>query len=280
MKILRVASGAILALIACCADAALAQNEGAGAKVQRISSRDDVRVSVYWASTPDAKGTVLFFPGGNGALGLTRGSDIPAPATSIVGTAEHLLANRYDVVMFGLPSDTTASGHDTFGAGRVQPRHLADIEAVVGAIKRSAGGKPIWLMGFSAGTISATFAAIHLNDPAITGLVLTSGLYKHTSNMERWTYIRHIVTSQEIARVSIPVLIYHHANDACGYCDPAEAQKALAKFTGAPVKKIVLATGGSNPSGDPHHNKHWHGFPGMEKQAIDEMAMWMDDPKP
>lgn len=277
MMILRIAHVAILTFVLCCADAALTQSQDLSAKFERIPSRDDVRVRVYWARTTDAKGTVLFFPGGNGTLGVTSGGTIPAPGNSIVGTAEYLLANRYDVVMFGLPTDATANGHGTTGAGRVQPSHLDDIRAVVGAIKRRTENKPIWVMGFSAGTVSATFAAIYLNDPVIAGLVLTGGLYKHMGSLG---YVRHIVTSQEIARISVPVLIYHHAKDACGYCDPAEAQKALPKFTDAPIKKFILRDGGSNPTGDPCHNKHWHGFPGMEKQAIDEMAAWMDDPKP
>jgi hypothetical protein len=76
----------------------------------------------------------------------------------------------------------------------------------------------------------------------------------------------------------LPVLVYHHEKDACDKCRPAEVRKVFDKLVNASVKKLIMASGSSGASGDPCRNLRWHGFPGMEKIAVDEIAAWMDKP--
>jgi hypothetical protein len=49
----------------------------------------------------------------------------------------------------------------------------------------------------------------------------------------------------------------------------------LAGLTNAPVKKLVMASGGADPRGNPCEAFHWHGFIGMEKEAVGEIAAWI-----
>jgi hypothetical protein len=46
----------------------------------------------------------------------------------------------------------------------------------------------------------------------------------------------------------------------------------------APTKKLMLVEGGANPTGDVCAGQHWHGFIGMEPQAIDTITAWMRQP--
>jgi sugar/nucleoside kinase (ribokinase family) len=76
----------------------------------------------------------------------------------------------------------------------------------------------------------------------------------------------------------LPVLVYHHEKDACDKCRPAEVRKVFDRLVNAPIRKLVMTNGGAGATGDPCRNQHWHGFPGMEKEAVDEIAAWMDKP--
>jgi hypothetical protein len=46
------------------------------------------------------------------------------------------------------------------------------------------------------------------------------------------------------------------------------------------VKKLVMVDGGGDPRGDPCEALHWHGFIGMEKEAVDIIGDWIKNPGP
>jgi hypothetical protein len=48
--------------------------------------------------------------------------------------------------------------------------------------------------------------------------------------------------------------------------------------TNAPIKKLMVVDGGANPSGDVCAGQHWHGFIGMEREAVDQIAGWIKAP--
>lgn len=54
----------------------------------------------------------------------------------------------------------------------------------------------------------------------------------------------------------------------------------LQGLTRAPVKKLMVVDGGSNPVGDECAAQHWHGFIGMEQEAIGQITAWIQSPKP
>ena len=61
---------------------------------------------------------------------------------------------------------------------------------------------------------------------------------------------------------------------------PHEAPNILKGLTNAPVKKLMLLDAGANPSGDVCGPTLWHGFIGMEQEAVDAMVGWMRSPQP
>ncbi|WP_339939081.1 hypothetical protein [Undibacterium luofuense] len=85
---------------------------------------------------------------------------------------------------------------------------------------------------------------------------------------------------QALDRIRVPVLVYHHEQDACPITQAHETDWILRKLTQAPVKRRLLVTGGANPTGDPCEALHWHGFIGMEAQAVQDIATWIRNPQP
>lgn len=76
----------------------------------------------------------------------------------------------------------------------------------------------------------------------------------------------------------LPVLVLHHARDACALCRPADVPYLLRSLKNAPVKKLLMLDGGGEPQGAACEALHWHGFIGMEKQAVDAIAAWIAAP--
>ena len=48
--------------------------------------------------------------------------------------------------------------------------------------------------------------------------------------------------------------------------------------TNALIKMLMLVDGGANPSGDVCAGQHWHGFIGMEREAVDQITGWIKAP--
>jgi hypothetical protein len=88
------------------------------------------------------------------------------------------------------------------------------------------------------------------------------------------------VPTQKLEAIRIPVLVLHHEKDACQICNLSEVPLITNGLKNAPVKKQIMVSGGANPEGDPCEALHWHGFIGMEKEAVDIITDWMKNPKP
>ena len=79
-------------------------------------------------------------------------------------------------------------------------------------------------------------------------------------------------------RIKVPVLVLHHAKDACPHCQPFEVSAILRGLKNAPVKKEIMVSGGENPTGNVCEALHWHGYIGMEREAVELIAEWIKKP--
>jgi hypothetical protein len=242
---------------------------GAGAahaegRLFKVPTRPDVATTLYWEARDGAKATVLLFPGGAGGFGKIDNGK-PSGQNFLVRSTQHFLDNGFNVAIFGRPDDTP----DLENAGRVSERHMSDVRAVLEFVQ-SKSALPVWIVGTSRGTVSAAATAINVRNPGIAGLVLTSSIVTRK--------IPGNVPGQNLPAIRVPVLVLHHAKDACFACRPYEAPAILDGLVNAPVKKLILADGGADPGGDPCGPLHWHGFIGMEKQAVDTIAGWIGSP--
>lgn len=246
------------ALIALCACAAHAEGG-----LFRVPTRDGITTTVFWESAPNATATVLLFPGGGGGFGRVEDGK-PGSQNFLVRSEAHFIAQGFNVAIFGRPSDSQELDY----ADRIAEPHLTDIARVLTFVRDKAA-VPVWLVGTSRGTVSATAAAIRLGDQ-IAGLVLSSSV---VSNKKPGA-----VPTQNLAAITVPVLVLHHSKDACPICDPRGVPAILNGLTHAPVKKLIMVSGGENPTGNVCEALHWHGYVGMEQEAVAQIADWIRAP--
>jgi pimeloyl-ACP methyl ester carboxylesterase len=250
----------LLAGIILAASTALAAED----KIIKLETRPAVSVSFYYMKRDGAVATLVLLPGGGGGIGLRDG--VPTSRNFLVRTRDNFAAHGFNLAVVIRPSDKELD-YDA----RVTPEHIKDLREVVGHVKKDTG-LPVWLIGTSRGTVSAAAAAIAFGNEELAGIALTSSVTsrKRTGNLP----------GQRLEAIRIPVLVVHHEKDACSVTIPTHAPWIIDGLKNAPVKKLVMVSGGSNPMGDPCENQHWHGFIGMEKEAVEIVAGWIKNPKP
>ena len=236
----------------------------AGELVRVESLRPSVLINVFWHPAEQAQATVLMFPGGGGGFGKVQ-NGWPSSDNFLVRTAPLWAKEGFNVAIFGRPVDMEQLSPEA----RISDAHLQDIQATLNWAKKQSAA-PVWIVGTSMGTISTTAALINLDDPQIAGGVLTSSIVNFK--------ITGAVPKQALDSIKRPVLVYHHQDDACKHCQPHEVPAILAGLKNAPLKKLMMVSGGANPSGAVCEALHWHGFIGMEPQAVADISAWIRKP--
>ena len=227
----------------------------------KLPTREGVRTNVFWHETPDAKVTVLVLSGGEGGFGRVE-NGLPTSGNFLIRSAQHWIDQGFNYAAFGKPSDMEE-------LERNSDAHLIDLKATVKFLK-SKTNTPIFVVGTSRGTISATRMLIDDPESNIAGGVLTAAIVNYKED--------GAVPKQDLHKIKVPVLAYHHSRDACVHCKPHEVSNIIRGLKNAPVKKLMMVDGGSNPQGNPCHGQHWHGFIGMEKEEVGHIAEWIRKP--
>lgn len=237
----------------------------AGDRLVKLETRTDVTVPVYYMKRANASATLVLLPGGAGGLGqIVDGK--PSSQNFLIRSRDHFADAGLNVAVLGRPSDKIELDY----SDRISREHMTDILAVVAHLKKDSG-LPVWLVGTSRGTVSATAAAIAFQNQ-LAGIVLTSSVvsYKKTG----------AVPTQNLAAIHIPVLVVHHEKDSCKFCAPHEVPAILRGLTNSPLKKLVIVGEGDDPQGDPCEPLHYHGFIGAEKITVKHITDWIKKPAP
>jgi dienelactone hydrolase len=236
----------------------------AAEQVVRLDSRPGVTLPVYYIKRDGATATVILLPGGAGGFGKLEGGK-PNGRNFLVRSRDLFADAGLNVAVMGRPSDK----EDLDYRDRVADEHMQDIKKVVDYVKADAH-VPVWLVGTSRGTVSATAAAVKFGNADLAGMVLTSSIVDYGKT--------GAVPTQDLAAIRIPVLVLHHQKDACRVCHPYEVPAIVKGLKNAPVKKLMLVDGGAEPSGDPCEALHYHGFIGMEKETVGLITDWIKRP--
>jgi pimeloyl-ACP methyl ester carboxylesterase len=242
-----------------------AQEVGVG-EVQHVATREGVTLPIYTYWRNDALATVVLFSGGGGGYGLIGSDGWPTSGNFLIRSGKHWATHPFNIVMVGRPSDAIDLA---LGGIRSGEKHAADNLTLFKAIK-SKSPLPIWLVGTSMGTISATAAAIQDTEDLISGLVLTSSITSYR--------IDGAVPRQQLERIRVPTLVVHHENDGCKFCQAYEAKNIAGQLKNALIKKTLIVSGGSGATGDVCGAFHHHGYIGMENEAVDLVAAWIIKP--
>ncbi len=231
----------------------------------KVPSRADTKVTVFWHATEAATATLLVFPGGGGGFGRVE-NGWPSSNNFLVRTSRLWADEGFNLAIFGRPNDSDELGYED----RISDIHMQDVRAVLEWVKTKSTA-PIWVIGTSRGTISATSTLVRLQDPQIAGGVLSSSVVSYKK--------AGAIPKQDLQRIKLPMLVYHHEKDACDICKPYEVPSILSGLSGSPMKKLMFVNGGANPTGSACEGNHWHGFIGMESTAVADISAWIKKPE-
>lgn len=205
---------------------------------------------------------VVLFTGGEGVVGISP-AGVKRPGNFLVRTRRLFAQQGFLVVLVDPPSDRT--NLDGF---RTSQAHALDIKGVIAYLRQQAD-VPVWLVGTSYGTVSAAKVADHLaEEGGPDGIVLTSSLFRRGR-------IGDSVWDADPVRIRIPVLLVHHRQDRCWATPFGDAQGYLDRLTAAPAKELLAMEGGGPTRGGVCEPYDYHGFVGIERQAVDGIAAWI-----
>ncbi len=141
------------------------------------------------------------------------------------------------------------------------------IKALVEAIK-DRNGKPVFLVGFSRGSVDAgRFAKTYPED--INGIVLASGIYTNSSKKAQDYAMESVIGT----RISTSVLIVHHREDTCRVTPFGYAERFYERLT-APVKGLLDYSGGGSSGRECGPLNH-HGFEDLESRVATDISKWI-----
>lgn len=232
-----------------------------------LASRPGVTIGYWMMERPGAKATLLLIPGGGGGIGLHDG--VPLSQNFLVRSRDYFANAGYNVALLGKPTDRP----ELDAQYRAGDDHVTDIRAVVAKLSADYG-KPVWLVGTSLGTISAAAAAAGMDASKLAGIVLTSSVTR-TNPATMFS-----VPMLPLSEIRVPVLVMHNKRDQCAVCEPGWASRIERGMTNAPVKKLMLVEGGGGATGPACEALHYHGYIGMEAEAVKDITDWIANPAP
>ena len=212
---------------------------------------------------------VILFSGGRGKIRLDGWDGSGTPSFNFLVRSRQLFADHgFHVAVPDAPSDRKNLGRG-LARWRRSVEHARDIAAIIKHMgKRGAG--PVFLVGTSRGTVSTTAIAAHLAKGTLAGIVLSSTMTRRT-RLGR----RDRVEDMDLARIFVPVMMVHHADDRCPGTVPGDLPALSRKFINAPETKISLHSGGGPWRGRECRARAAHGFPGIEDKVVADMAGWI-----
>ncbi len=199
--------------------------------------------------------TVLLFMGGKGQLTMQSNN-------FLIRTINQFVKNGFRAVAVDLPT----SSNDVMKF-RMSTEHLNDIKKLILHLKKESS-KPVWIVGTSMGTISATHLASNLKTQ-IDGLVLTSSITRSSRDwgLNHCTHPYGIL-SMNLENVTVPTLIVFHRDDSCTFTPAADAKKIKKALVNSPKTAIICLDGGKDSKAKPCKPKSHHGFYGIEEKAV------------
>jgi pimeloyl-ACP methyl ester carboxylesterase len=210
-----------------------------------------------------ARAVVIAWPSGDGVIGLTS-SGMTETIAFFPRASARFVAAGLVLALADVPSDKPSGLDYDF---RARPEHVKDVAAVIAAV-RARTDLPIFLAGFSRGTLSVTNAAARLEPDAIAGVILASAV------TVRAGIARRSVHDTPLAKIRVPVLVLNHHDDDCMLTPPGGAPSLLQALASAPRKESRMLSSGSARSGGCFAHTP-HDFLGAEAEAVKAITDWI-----
>ncbi len=234
-----------------------------------LHTRPGVTLGFLLIRPPRPVASVILLEGGPGVLDLSSPSGGPRVGRSagFLAASRHTFANHDLVVaLVDAPSDKRGRRGMLAGGFRGSDAHVTDIDAVV-AWLRTEVGLPVWLIGISIGSRSATRIAIH-GTQALDGLVLASSSTNPPPGLPS-------ITDFGLENITVPTLAVAHTHDACPGTPPAGAEKIVQGLVHAAQAEARYFDGGQSVGGHPCRPRTYHTFYGIEDTVIASIAQFI-----
>jgi pimeloyl-ACP methyl ester carboxylesterase len=234
----------------------------AGGETIKLQTRPGVSVEFRYIGRDDATAAVILSEGGGGGVNLRSASE----DNGILSRHRDRFAKHgFAVALMNAPPDRKKFKGGMSPKFRRTKKHVQDVDAVVGWMKQKTG-LPVWLIGVSNGTVTASFYAIHGNHD-LAGAVLLSSITEAASSK-----VHKSIVELGLDRVRVPVLVLAHKKDGCKHTPPSGAARIVAALTASPNAKSKIFSGGRTKGGDPCLPRSYHTFYGIEGEVVAAIA--------
>lgn len=212
---------------------------------------------------------LVLYIGGDGTFGFTANQVNTGSPNFVARNRYHLAAEGFVVAVVDAANDFNARANGLAGR-RLGPLHLADLRAVMADLRTRYPNVPIWSVGHSRGTLSATVTALNVEPPA-DGLVLLSSLTGDPATPTE------DLGALDVESIRAPALIVSHQADTCAFTNPDDSRALRKRFVASEKAKFRNFNGGSAPLSDPCDPLAPHGFFGIDQKVVEAIARWIRD---
>lgn len=232
----------------------------------KLSTRDGVSQSFLYSRAERAHASVILFAGGHGNLKLQDDGTIGWGTNNfLLRSREYFINAGCNVAVFDAPSDH--QGRDgMLGGFRNSEEHAVDIAATVKYL-RAQSNVPVWVVGTSRGTESVANVAVR--SPLVAdGVVLTSSM--SVKNDKGFA-----LPELELNKVTVPVLLTVHEDDACWVTPPEGSEAVKAALVNAKRLELKRYHGGLPARTDACKALSAHGFYGIEEEVVRDIVSFI-----
>ena len=228
-----------------------------------VPSREKVcqRLLIAKAENAGDKAVILMMGGKGKNLTKWRKGKLAISRNFLTRSSPLLARAGFITAMTGLASDIDKRQgmSDEFRTSR---EHHRDISAAVEFLA-SEGAREIYLIGTSRGTLSVAYLATVMTHPNIEGYVLTASMNDIVDHFHA---------------IKLPVLMVHNIDDECPKTTHLNARAAYHALNANSRNKFITLSGGDIPISKPCQARSYHGFLGIEHEAVSAIVDWMSRP--
>lgn len=231
-----------------------------------LSPRPNVSLRVLVDRPANPIGSVVLMAGGDGVLDIDSQGRIGSGLSGnhLVRTRSLYVQAGYAVFVPDVAADLKGTNNYRFGRAYAQ-----DLAAVVAAAREVA--RPVAIVGTSRGALAVASVFTRQSEVLPDAAVISSGVLMGESKGGSAS------TVGDLRQIRVPVLLLRHRLDACRVSAPADADKFKELLIGSPRVDVVTLEGGGprNKTADPCGASHYHGFWGIDDQAVAATVRWL-----
>ena len=232
-----------------------------------LSPRPNVSLRVLVDRPATPIGSIVLMAGGDGVLDLDSQGRIGSGLSGnhLVRTRSLYVQAGYAVFVPDVAADLKGTNNYRFGRAYAQ-----DVAAVVAAAREVA--RPVAIIGTSRGALAV--ASVFTRQSAVMpdAAVISSGVLMGNEGKGG-----SASTVGDMMEIRVPVLLLRHRLDACRASAPADVDKFKEMLTRSPKVDVVTLEGGGprSKTADPCGAAHYHGFWGIDDQAVAATVKWL-----